>query len=200
VAPLQGLAGQGVDQGRRAAAGKPFQVRDARVFPACLLALYTELVSYARPDAVIVANLLENGLRELGRQTRDETQSTRISTGLFAARRRIGESEGESVTLASLAATAGLSVSHFCVQFRHAFGQSAIQCLIEHRLNHAAFLLADSGLRISEIAARVGYGDAFHFSRAFKKQFGRARVRCARSATAETYSSTPFSNRKLPFY
>jgi AraC-like DNA-binding protein len=154
--------------------GVAFAVKDGWGFTECLLALYTELVSYAEPDAIIAANLLESGLREIGRQGRTEAISNRLPSGLLAARRQIGTTSSERLTLSSLATTAGLSVSHFCVQFRQAFGQSPIQCLIEHRLNHAAYLLADTALHISEIAVRVGYGDAFHFSRAFKRQFGKS--------------------------
>jgi AraC-like DNA-binding protein len=154
--------------------GSPFAVRDGLLFTECLLALYTELVSYPEPDPVIASNILENGLRELARQVRSQSPSLRLPSGLLAARRQIGASPAGDITLASLAATAGLSVTHFCVQFRRAFAQSPIQCLIEHRLNHAAFLLADTALRISDVASRVGYGDAFHFSRAFKKQFGKS--------------------------
>jgi len=41
-------------------------------------------------------------------------------------------------------------------------------------LLHAAHLLADRNLTISEIATRVGYNDPFFFSWMFKKHFGQS--------------------------
>ncbi len=40
------------------------------------------------------------------------------------------------------------------------------------KLTHAASLLAETGLTLSEIAAKVGYSDPFHFSRRFKAVMG----------------------------
>ncbi len=39
-------------------------------------------------------------------------------------------------------------------------------------MRHAAHLLANRNLTISEIALQVGYDDLFHFSKTFKKHFG----------------------------
>ena len=155
-------------------AGRPFPVGDSRVFVECLLALHGELVSHTHPDAMIASNLLENGLRELARQLKSGEEEVAVPAGLLAARRQIGVTSTERVTLPMLAKTAGLSVSHFCAQFKAAFGCTPVRCLIEHRLDHAAYLLADTTLGIAEIAQRVGYTDAFHFSKTFKKRFGKS--------------------------
>ena len=40
------------------------------------------------------------------------------------------------------------------------------------RAEHAQSLLLNHNLRISEVAARVGYTDIYHFSKLFKKHLG----------------------------
>lgn len=154
--------------------GVPLAVRDPRVFSDCLLALHEELTAHAEPDAVVAANLFENGLRRLARDMRLGTAPAPLPEGLLAARRLIGVASADPVTLPMLARTAGMSVSGFCERFKKAFGRTPVQCLIEHRLDHAAHLLDDMTLGVAEIASRVGYADAFHFSKAFKKRFGKS--------------------------
>lgn len=154
--------------------GEPLVIREPRVFSDCLLALHEELTAHAEPDAVIAANLFENGLRRLARGLDLGTAPAPVPGGLLAARRMIGMSSAEPVTLPMLARTAGMSVSSFCERFKKAFGRTPIQSLIEHRLDHAAHLLDDVTLGVAEIAQRAGYADAFHFSKAFKKRFGKS--------------------------
>ena len=76
--------------------------------------------------------------------------------------------------LQDLARTAGMSPSYFCTQFKKWFGLSPIDYLIQYRMLHAAHLLADNNLMVSEIALRVGYNDPFLFSKMFKKHFGQS--------------------------
>lgn len=150
----------------------PFSVPDSSIFTQCLLDVHAELVSYAQPDPIIVRNLLENCLREIARSISRGFTASRIPENLITVRRWIGTSPATRVTLGDLAQMAGMSVPHFCARFKETFGLPPIECLIQHRLNHASYLLADLSLNITEIASRVGYDDLFHFSKAFKKQFG----------------------------
>ncbi len=55
------------------------------------------------------------------------------------------------------------------------FGQSgAYQFLLRLKMNHAACLLQDEGLKVTEVAFQMGFADAFQFSRAFKRVHGVA--------------------------
>jgi len=54
-------------------------------------------------------------------------------------------------------------------------GFSMISCLIDIRLTRAYNLLTQNlEMSIQEIAAQVGYEDAYHFSKLFKKKYGVA--------------------------
>jgi AraC-like DNA-binding protein len=44
--------------------------------------------------------------------------------------------------------------------------------LTELRLSTAAALLSDPGVRVKEVAARIGIADGSHFCRAFKRRYG----------------------------
>lgn len=44
--------------------------------------------------------------------------------------------------------------------------------LVRLKMNHAARLLLSEGLAVKEVAGRVGYEDALHFSRVFKRTYG----------------------------
>ncbi len=48
----------------------------------------------------------------------------------------------------------------------------AYQYLLRRRMNYAAGLLMNEGLLVKEVAFRLGYPDAFQFSRAFKRIYG----------------------------
>jgi AraC-like DNA-binding protein len=39
-------------------------------------------------------------------------------------------------------------------------------------MNYASSLLLDHGMLVKEVAGKLGYADAFHFSRTFKRSYG----------------------------
>ena len=79
----------------------------------------------------------------------------------------IHEAPANDWTLDALAEAAGLSRSAFAAQFRTSVGEPPNSYLIRWRMGIAAQLLEHTGLRLTEIAARVGYKSEFAFSRAF---------------------------------
>jgi two-component system, response regulator YesN len=91
----------------------------------------------------------------------------------------------ESLSLADAAREAGLSRFHFCRLFHSEMGVPFHEYLHNLRVRHAKVLLADSYLRVSEIAYAVGFNDLSHFDRIFRKHVGRspseyrASVQCA---------------------
>ncbi|WP_410648853.1 helix-turn-helix domain-containing protein [Amycolatopsis sp. cmx-4-54] len=84
----------------------------------------------------------------------------------------IAETPEAPHTLNSLAATAGLSPSHFSHLYARATGHSPMREVRTRRLHRAARLLTGTGMSIAAVAGTVGYVDQFHFSRAFRREFG----------------------------
>lgn len=76
------------------------------------------------------------------------------------------------VTLAEMAAHAGLSESHFSRIFKEQTGHAPLDYFILLKMQHASMLLAVTAMPVREIAAAVGYADPYYFSRLFKKVIG----------------------------
>jgi AraC-like DNA-binding protein len=75
-------------------------------------------------------------------------------------------------TVAKLAAEAGHSRSAFAAAFTRTLGQTPLAYLARWRMTLASGLLRETALSVSEIAARVGYRNAYAFSTAFKRVTG----------------------------
>ncbi len=76
------------------------------------------------------------------------------------------------VNIKKLAEMCFLSESYFIKRFYEVFNTTPHKYLIMLRMEHAKFLLLNTGQKIGEIAAEVGYGDIGYFSFVFKKYTG----------------------------
>ncbi|MEX3815042.1 helix-turn-helix transcriptional regulator [Paraburkholderia sp. BR13439] len=83
----------------------------------------------------------------------------------------IDSSFAQPVSLATLAATAGLSVSRFATLFRKEVGISPHRYVCLVRIQHAKRLLRD-GVPPSEVATEVGFFDQSHLGRHFRRAVG----------------------------
>lgn len=78
----------------------------------------------------------------------------------------------EKLTLDQIAGAANISRNTCLSCFRHVLGLSPMECLTNHRLEHAFHLLLSSDLTVAEIAERCGFGDASYFGKVFRKKTG----------------------------
>jgi AraC family transcriptional regulator, arabinose operon regulatory protein len=76
------------------------------------------------------------------------------------------------ITLTALAREAELSVSRFAHVFRAETGSTPMGFLEQVRLERARALLELSSRSVGEIALEVGFEDAFHFSKRFRRGTG----------------------------
>jgi transcriptional regulator GlxA family with amidase domain len=70
--------------------------------------------------------------------------------------------------VATLAARANVSASHFFVLFKRRTGCPPIDYFTRLRMQRACELLEEDSLHVKEVAAALGYDDPFYFSRVFK--------------------------------
>ncbi len=91
---------------------------------------------------------------------------------LDAARAFMNEHLHGQLNLDSLAAHSKLSKYHFSKRFKALTGHSPIQYFINLKMQHACYLLDASVQSIKQVAAALGYDDAYYFSRLFKKVMG----------------------------
>ncbi len=104
--------------------------------------------------------------------TRRESQDGKLSE--FYAKEAIRYIEGhytEDITVEEIAKNCQLERSYFGKIFKGVIGQSPQEFLVHYRMAKAAALLTTSDRQISEISALVGYPNALHFSRAFKRVY-----------------------------
>jgi AraC family transcriptional regulator len=76
------------------------------------------------------------------------------------------------ITLAELAQTVGLSVSHFAHLFQREMGVSPARFLREFRFRQAEQLMRTTALPLSEVLVLAGITERSHFMRAFKQRHG----------------------------
>jgi AraC family transcriptional regulator of arabinose operon len=74
----------------------------------------------------------------------------------------------ERLNVNQLAALVHVSPSHFFALFKRQTGCAPIDFLIRLRIFRGCLLLEHTPLTVKEIAAALGYDDAFYFSRLFK--------------------------------
>ena len=82
----------------------------------------------------------------------------------------------EPLTVADLAATAGLSPAYFSREFRRSFGESPHQYLLTRRLERAAALLRTTDRSVTEICFAVGLSSLGSFTTSFRRVFGSTPV------------------------
>lgn len=98
---------------------------------------------------------------------------------------RIAAEPGAPHSVASLARTVALSPSRFAHLFAEETGQTPMQAVRRARVRHAASLLEVTDMDVGQVAAASGFVSPFHFSRAFRREYGlpprdyRARLRPA---------------------
>lgn len=79
-----------------------------------------------------------------------------------------------SISVSELSFISGMSQSAFYRTFKAVTGTSPIQFIKKVRLNRARDLLVNDGLRVGEVASRIGYESTTQFSREFKRYYNRS--------------------------
>jgi AraC-like DNA-binding protein len=82
----------------------------------------------------------------------------------------------EPLTVADLAAVAGLSPAHFSRLFKATFGESPHQYVLTRRLERAAALLSTTDWTVAAIAMAVGTESVGSFTTSFHRMFGMTPV------------------------
>jgi AraC-like DNA-binding protein len=77
----------------------------------------------------------------------------------------------EPLSVATLAAAAGLSPAHFSREFRRAFGESPHRYLLTRRLERAAALLRNTDRTVADICVMAGFTSVGSFTTTFGRTF-----------------------------
>jgi transcriptional regulator GlxA family with amidase domain len=78
----------------------------------------------------------------------------------------------EPLSVADLAAAAGLSQAHFSRRFKQTFGESPHQYLLTRRLERAAAMLRTTDWTVATVCFAVGWESVGSFTTSFRRMFG----------------------------
>ncbi|MGH8009242.1 MAG: helix-turn-helix domain-containing protein [Candidatus Binatia bacterium] len=95
-----------------------------------------------------------------------------LHPGVQRAMRYLQEHFREQVSLSALAARSYLSRSRLSHLFTQQTGQSVTAYLAALRIHHAKELLRQEGMSIAEVSEDVGFRDAGHFTKVFRRLEG----------------------------
>lgn len=150
---------------------KPMQLSDPGLVEHHLLGMHHELSEHAQPDAGILGNLLRNFLLDVARHVRRRATPS-VPDALLQLKRHLEIEFDQPTRLNELATRVGLTPQHLCSAFKRWFGVPPMDYLIQLRLHHAAHLLRDQNMSVTDVARRVGYDNLFHFSKLFTRRYG----------------------------
>lgn len=88
------------------------------------------------------------------------------------AKQIVIDNMAEPPSLHQLAEQIGLTVSKLNDGFKHIYGDSIFNFLLDYKLEYARKMLLSKKYNVSEISLQVGYSTASHFISAFKKRYG----------------------------
>jgi len=129
------------------------------------------------PDADVLGLTAEFG-RLLGavrmRTRARDLRARKTEDRILEVLRQLREEPERRWTVAQMAKAARLSTPHFAELFRLQTGSPPLTFLIRLRLQLACSILEREAITIEETAHRVGYEDAYYFSRLFCKHLGVA--------------------------
>ncbi len=121
----------------------------------------------------ICASLLESLLLTIESQAIPVADfETRALATYQRARSHLEQNFARLRTLEEAAAETHINVSYLCRLFQRFDRQSPYQYMTRLKMNRAAELLLVSGMLVKQVAEAVGFGDPYHFSRAFKSAVG----------------------------
>jgi len=114
---------------------------------------------------------------------RPNHQMTVVDKRVLAVLETVESDLHKSDSIEVLARRVGIGGSRLRHLLRDLVGVSLSQFRRERRLQVAAYLLAHSHKRVSEIAYQVGFGDLGYFDKAFRKRFGLSPTRYRQSSS-----------------
>lgn len=129
---------------------------------------------YSTTAFVTAANRLRHLLSLIAEEI--NAQKGRLSEGsdVSGAQAFMLENLTKSLTLEEIAASAGMSKFHFSKRYKALTGYSPIKHFLNMKVEHACVLLDGTDLKVSEIAARLGFEDPLYFSRLFRRVIGQS--------------------------
>jgi AraC-like DNA-binding protein len=141
-----------------------------------LVEIWSRRANRTLDGGLVAANVLGSILHDLAKDAAAGPEQGQPDPRILEVIRMLDEPDGISLaqrpTVGELAALAHLGESAFRTAFVRTTGCGPRRYLEERRVEHAARALVESERPVAEIARDVGYEDAYHFSRVFRRVTG----------------------------
>lgn len=147
-----------------------------------LTEIYREQAHPGGADALCSEYWFRLWMRNMGRHWRQPEEIT-VPEPFRRAREYLSAHYLEPIQLEALARFCGISRSYLCKGFRRYFQSAPLDYAITLKLQHAAEMLSNREMNISEVALRCGFEDVFYFSRLFKRHLGISPLRYRKQFT-----------------
>jgi AraC family transcriptional regulator len=159
---------------------------------AVVLSLAKVLVTAMRDgaDGMVTENVMDILVTRLGQVTRQPfgaegfERTTLPNWRLRRVIQHVDERLDTGISLADMAAVAGLSAMHFAAQFKAATGMRPHHYLVARRIQHAKQLLNQSEHSVLDVALAVGFRTQSHFTTVFKRHESMTPARWRRDRLA----------------
>jgi len=125
-------------------------------------------------DASVLGLRLHEFMGEVARLSRARPEERAEIEIVLAACRRLADGLSEPLSMPALAESLGVGYEFFRKTFRRRMGLAPMEYRIHRRVDRARELIVQRGLSNREIADRLGYADAFVFSKQFKRIVGES--------------------------
>jgi DNA-binding response OmpR family regulator len=164
---------EGLEAGADEYVTKPVEARELRVRVATLLARRRELRERFREQVVVKPS-------DVSPRSVDQAFFEKVTSTIEA---RIDD---EEFSVPQLAAEMAMSASQLTRKLRALVNRAPGELIRSLRLQRAADLITAHAGNIAEIGYQVGFSDQSHFSRTFKRHFGKAPTDYRRDSAAPT--------------
>lgn len=124
------------------------------------------------PTFAELGELLIRAVHRIGEQLGTKVRGKELVL-LSQVRAYVEEHYAENITLEAIASRVYMNPYYFSSFFKKHTGENFKTYITGLRMRQALRLLAETDLMIYEIAERVGYNNARHFSDIFKRRFGK---------------------------
>lgn len=142
-----------------------------------IIVLFEEYVNrvITNDNYLLLMGLLTNIIGVIEHKLHNQTQKNAYCNQLIALSRAadfIALNYNKNIKVENIAQVTEYSVSRFHYLFKKIYGVSAIDYLINERIQKAKHLLRTTFITISEISYSTGFKDPYYFSKMFKKKTG----------------------------
>lgn len=155
------------------------QLRDSKRtpgpnWPSALKGLYKKLPTYTAEKALDIGHLLKCVSESI---INDELIRYQNKAWAEKMDHYIEAHLHEKITTEHLSIAIGRSASFVAHHFESEFGETPRQYILKRRMEEAKSML-ENGMSVQETASRLGFYDAFHFSKTFKRYWKTPPSRC----------------------